>query len=281
MLGWGPPPAKDELEQLAARSPSRLSPQHRVQHGVFLPQHAPAAVRRRSRASPHLQCVRPVAFSAIEGPQFGPTWPDPPAELSRLSAACPYTSAESRHRASAQAGRERRCVHGAHVTVWILPPIRERAEYVAIAPPVDRASRGREGIRARADVSAYFAAVSDLETEPDWLRLLAIRLPSACRVHPPLLSCSAYTPESPETNANLRSVLRPFDRREDEPGHGAPGDEPHLPRRAVAADRERAPCTSGHSCPPTTAQKRRLLSSASATTSTTRSGACCSAALGA
>ena len=214
MLGWGAPPPKDELERARRALPEQASPQHRVHHRVLLPQHARAAVRRRSRASRGLHSVRSGGLCRDRGSAVRADVPDPPAELSGLSADLPVriravSRAVERARA---AGRKRRRSRGSRHGVDVSPDAEQRAEYMASllrSLGLPRAT-SRRSTRARPDRLLRDGQRLS-EPGPDRLRRVGNpTIPSAAGFIPPLLSCSAFMPESPETNANLAAVLRPL-----------------------------------------------------------------------
>ena len=136
--------------------------------------------------------------------------PDPPPNSPGYQPTCLYESAgiqgiEQARKQVASAGAA-----GAHVTVWILPLIRERARIHGLAPPIDRVSCGREEVEPVPDPSVYFSAVSDPRNRAQiGFGAWQSDYPSAAGFIPPLLSCSAYTPESPDTNANLAAFCDP------------------------------------------------------------------------
>jgi YVTN family beta-propeller protein len=204
MLGWGPPPPKSELEQLAARYPGRLrlSTAFTTQYfflSTLLPPFDDVRVRRAV-----LNSFDPVAFTAIEGPQFGPTCRILPPNSPGYQPTCLYASGgiqgiERARKQIASAGAA-----GAHVTVWIIAPIRERAEYMVSLLRSIGLRADVKTVDPVPDVEAYFTAVSDPANKAQmgfggWIS----DYPSAAGFIPPLFSCSAYTPESPATNANL------------------------------------------------------------------------------
>ena len=210
MLGWGPPPPKDELEQLAARYPSRLrlSTAFNTEY-FFLNTRVPPFDDVRVRRAV-FTVFDPEAFAAIEGPQFGPACRILPPNSPGYQPTCVYASGgiQAVERARAQVASAGAA--GARVTVWMLSPIRARAEYMASLLRSIGLRADVKTVDPVPDPNVYFAAVSDPRNRAQigfggWQS----DYPSAAGFIPPLLSCSAYTPESPETNANLAAFCDP------------------------------------------------------------------------
>ena len=132
MLGWGPPPPKSEVERLAARYTSRLRLSTAFNTEFFflntrLPPFDDVRVRRAV-----FNAFDPRCPHATEGPPSG----RPVGSSRRTSRAINRPVSITPAGFSRGSSRARKQVAsagaaGAHVTVWILTLIRERAEYVA------------------------------------------------------------------------------------------------------------------------------------------------------
>ena len=245
-LGQGPPLPKEEVVQLAAQYPAQLhfSTAFNTEY-FFLNTRIPPFDDVRVRRAVN-NAFDPHAFTASEGAEYAPTCRILPPNFPGYEPSCLYASGGIHGIDRARKQVMRAGAAGAHVTVWTLARIRQRGGIHGVPPPVDRIPRGRQTDRAGAAGPSIYFTRGRRSSEPgsDRLRRMAIAdYPSAAGFIPPLLSCAAYTPDSPETNANLGGVLRPVDRREDDPGDGAAGDEPSCRNAPLAADRARVPCT--------------------------------------
>jgi peptide/nickel transport system substrate-binding protein len=203
----GPPLAKEVLEQLTARFPSRLrfSTAFTTEY-FFLNTRIPPFddVRVRRAVS---NAFDPDAFAESQGAQLGPTCRILPPNFPGYQPTCLYASGgiEGIDRARKQVAAAGAA--GDPVTVWMLSPIRERASYMA---SLLRSIGFRANVRLVPDPSVYFKMVSDPKNRAQigfggW----TADFPSATGFLPPLLGCDAYVPESPEQNTNLAGFCDP------------------------------------------------------------------------
>jgi YVTN family beta-propeller protein len=209
-LGDGPPLSKEELAQLAVQYPAQLhfNTAFNTEY-FFLNTRIPPFDDLRVRQAVNI-AFDPRAFTASEGPQYAPTCRILPPNFPGYEPSCLYASGGIHDIDRARKQVKSAGAAGVHVTVWTLSPVRERGEYIASL---------LRSIGFRADVKAitprngpgnYFKAVSDPRNRAQigyggWVA----DYPSAAGFIPPLLSCAAYTPRSPEMNSNLTGFCDP------------------------------------------------------------------------
>ena len=206
----GPPVSNEQLEQLVARYPSQLHLNTSFNTMFFFlnTRVAPFDDVRVRRAVNH--AFDPDAFAASEGPAAAPTCQVVPPNFPGYTPTCLYLSGgvqgtEKARRLVAGAGAT-----GAQVTVWV---------------PTRQARAGRDmasllesiGLRATLKIvrtvsspRPYFHKVGDSRTaaQMGWGGWLA-DLPVASAFIPPLLSCGAYVPNSPDQTSNLSGFCDP------------------------------------------------------------------------
>jgi peptide/nickel transport system substrate-binding protein len=209
-LSDGPPLAKEELARLAAQYPAQLhlSTSFNTEY-FFLNTRIPPFDDVRVRRAVN-NAFDPRAFTASEGPQHAPTCRILPPNFPGYEPSCLYASGGIHGIDRARKQVKSAGAAGVRITVWTLSPIRERGEYVA---SLLRSIGFRADVKAippRNDPTGYFRAVSDPRNRAQigfgaWLA----DYPSAAGFIPPLLSCSSYTPTSPDVNSNLSGFCDP------------------------------------------------------------------------
>ena len=209
-LGQGPPLAKEEVVQLAAQYPAQLhfSTAFTTEY-FFLNTRIPPFDDVRVRRAVN-NAFDPHAFTASEGAEYAPTCRILPPNFPGYEPSCLYASGGIHGIDRARKQVMRAGAAGTHVTVWTLRS-RQRGEYMASL---------LRSIGFRADVKAitpgpsgpsnYFSAVADPRNRAQigyggW----SADYPSAAGFIPPLLSCAAYVPTSPETSSNLTGFCDP------------------------------------------------------------------------
>jgi peptide/nickel transport system substrate-binding protein len=206
-LGQGPPLAKEEVVQLAAQL--HFSTAFNTEYfflNTRIPPFDEVSVRRAVNNASDAR-----AFTASEGVEYAPTCRILPPNFPGYEPGCLYASGGIHGIDRARKQVERAGAAGAHVTVWTLSRIRQRGEYMASL---------LRSIGFRADVKAinpgqtgpisYFTAVADPRNRAQigfggW----GADYPSAAGFIPPLLSCAAYVPTSPEMTTNLTGFCEP------------------------------------------------------------------------
>jgi len=209
-LGVGAPLANEELTQLAAQYPAQLhfSTAFNTEYFFLNSRVAPfddVHIRRAVR-----NAFDPHAFTASEGLEYAPTCRVLPPNFPGYQPTCPYASGAIHGIDLARKQVKRAGAAGAHVTVWTLSAIRERGEYMA---SLLRSIGFRADVKAivpRPDPGVYFTAVSDPRNRAQigfggW----TADYPSAAGFLPPLLSCGAYVPTSPEATTNIGGFCDP------------------------------------------------------------------------
>jgi len=203
--GGGPPIPSDELEQLAARYPGRLHLNTAFATEFFF---------LNTRAKPfddvHVRRAIGYAFDSEAYVKqargvFAPTCQLLPPNFPGYRPLCPYEAAGVGRLGRARALVRAAGASGTRVTVWVPAPLAARGRYLAsILELLDfRASVRAVTLDPATGAGAYFRAVGDSRTGAQigfggW----AADYPSAVGFIPPILSCAAFVPNSPE-NSNL------------------------------------------------------------------------------
>ncbi len=198
-LGGGPPLPKQELDALAVRYPSQLHVNTQLGTTFFFlnTRVAPfddVRVRRAVNAAFDRE-----AFARLLGRQFAPTCQILPPNFPGYRPTCPFapggvTGLDTARRLVKSSGTA-----GARVTVWVPSPIAEQGRYmVSVLDSL--------GFRVRLNAlepDAHFSKVSDsrVGAQTGYYGWIA-GFPSAADFIPPLLSCAAFVPASPEQSTN-------------------------------------------------------------------------------
>jgi peptide/nickel transport system substrate-binding protein len=140
------------------------------------------------------------AFARLLGREFAPTCQILPPNFPGYRPTCPFapggvTGLDTARRLVKSSGTA-----GARVTVWVPSPIAEQGRYmVSVLDSL--------GFRVRLNAlepNAHFSKVSDsrVGAQTGYYGWIA-GFPSAVDFIPPLLSCAAFVPASPEQNTNV------------------------------------------------------------------------------
>jgi len=207
----GPPIPAGELEQLAARYPSRLHLNTAFDTEYFF-------LNTRVEPFDDVRVRRAVGYAfdseayvdQAKG-AYAATCQLLPPNFPGYRPSCPYEAA-----GVGRLGRARALVRvagasGTRVTVWVPAPLAERGRYMAsILEVLDfRASVRAVPLDPAGGPSGYYDAVGDSHTEAQigyggWVA----DYPSAAGFIPPILSCAAFVPNSPQ-NQNLAQFCDP------------------------------------------------------------------------
>jgi len=203
--GAGPPIPAEELEQLAARYPSRLHLNTAFStHLFFLNTRVkPFADVRVRRAVGY--AFDSEAYVKQAGGVLAPTCQLLPPSFPGYRPLCPYEAAGVGRLGRARALVRAAGASGTRVTIWVPAPQAALGRYLAsILELLDfRASVRAIPLDPATGVRAYFDAVGDSRTGAQigfggW----TADYPSASSFIPPILSCAAFVPNSPQ-NQNL------------------------------------------------------------------------------
>jgi YVTN family beta-propeller protein len=206
----GPPLSKDELDRLAARYPSQLHLNTGFSTFYFFLNTRVAPfddVRVRRAVS---QAFDPDEFAAGGGRAVSPTCQILPPNFPGYKPNCVYAGGSVQGLDRARELVRRAGAVGDAVTVWVPSPMSEQGQHMA-------SLLGSLGLRASVkevapmpDISAYFNVVSDAKTQAQMgFGAWAADYPSAAGFIPPLLSCAAFVPSSPEQSTNLTQFCDP------------------------------------------------------------------------
>ena len=198
--------SKAELDRLAARYPSRLFLNTAFNTFYFFlnTRLAPFDDVRVRRAVN--QAFDATEFAAIEGRAVAPTCQILPPNFPGYKSGCLYAGGGVKGLDRGRQLMRGAGALGARVTVWVPTFRAEQGQYMA-------SLLDSLGLRATVNVvsdDSYFAAVSDAGTQAQMgFGAWAANYPSAVDFIPPLLSCGAFVPSSPEMSTNLAQFCDP------------------------------------------------------------------------
>jgi len=210
-LGAGPPIPSEELDQLAARFPSRLRLNTAFATEYFF-------LNTRVEPFDDVRVRRAIAY-AFDAEAYvdqargvyAPACKLLPPNFPAYAPTCPFETTRINRLGRARALVQAAGVEGARVTVWVPQPQQARGEYLAsILELLEfRAVVRTIPIDRTGGASKYFGTVADSSTGAQigyggW----GADYPSASGFIPPILSCAAFIPES-GFNQNLAEFCDP------------------------------------------------------------------------
>jgi YVTN family beta-propeller protein len=210
-LSGGPPMSREELDQLAARYPSRLhlSTSFATEFFFLNTRLAPFDDVRVRRAVN--QAFDSEAFVEQAGPEYAPACQLLPPNFPGYRRTCPYAVVGVDRLSRARELVRAAGAVGTKVTVWAPSPAGARAKYMASVLELLDLRTDVRTVRIHPDsgATAYFDKVGDSRTNAQigyggWFA----DYPSAAGFIPPILSCDAFQPANP-LNANLSQFCDP------------------------------------------------------------------------
>jgi len=206
----GPPLPTDELDRLAARYPARLHLNTLFSTLYYflntrLPPFDDVRVRRAVN-----HAFDPAEFAADEGRGVIPTCQILPPNFPGYRPTCLYAGGGVKGLDRARQLVRSAGAVGARVTVWVPSLQTERGRHMASLLNSLGLRAGVRVVEALPDITTYFNKVTDPATQAQmgfggW----SADYPSAAGFIPPLLSCAAHVPSSPDQSTNLTAFCDP------------------------------------------------------------------------
>jgi peptide/nickel transport system substrate-binding protein len=199
-LGGGAPFAKEELDEIAVRSPNQLRLGTTLSTNYFfLNTRVPPFDDVRVRRAVNIAFDR-EPFARMLGLSFAPTCQILPPNLPGYRPTCPYSTDRAARFDVARRLVRSSGTSGARVIVRVPTPIADQGQYMASV--LD--SLGYKARVVLVSPDSYFDVVSDSRNEAQtgywgWVA----GFPSAADFIPPQFSCAAYVPASPGENTNV------------------------------------------------------------------------------